>query len=83
MEINQERGKGGRIKMSVKKDKEISEDIQYVLGEAYHHVQKFFGTPEENYRDQTHLEVEEDRKLKAIAFKSILKTLLKIYVEGS
>ena len=69
--------------MSVKKDKEISEDIQYVLGEAFDHVQKFFGTPDKSYPDKSKLEFEEDRILKAIAFKSILKTLLKNYVEGS
>ena len=69
--------------MSIKKDKEISEDIQYALGEAFDHVQKFFGTPDDSYPDKSKLEFDEDLELKKIAFRSILETLLTVYVEGS
>lgn len=65
----------------------IREDIAFALEEASQHIQKFFGTPStrrnamKNGNGGTLEDLEEDQVLKPIAFKTILETLLRLYVE--
>lgn len=54
----------------------IRDDVQYALEEAYSHVEKFFGSPKQSRKEKGHLDYEEDKRFKEIAFGRILSSLL-------